>query len=141
MDAFGVGSTRTLVKIYNVCLFRLQYAQRLLTAGMERGHNPDLSGAKEWLRRTEKALTEAKKDNDFIYHERIPEEKSLTPIGKAAVAKPTPMPERFGTEKTDLFEELVPVAIHQVGLDILSSKYQSPLIVKMPSYDLNTEHL
>ena len=40
--------------------------------------NPDLSGAKEWLRRTEKALTEAKKDNDFIYHERIPEEKSFT---------------------------------------------------------------
>jgi programmed cell death 6-interacting protein len=86
----------------------------LLQAGIDRGHNPDLASAKEWLRRTEKALTEAKKDNDFIYHERIPEEKALTPIVKVAVAKPTPMPEYFGTEKTDLFEELVPVAIHQV---------------------------
>lgn len=96
--------------------FRLQYAQRLVNAGIERGHNPDLSNAKEWLRRIEKALTEAKKDNDFIYHERIPEEKNLTPVGKAAVAKPTPLPERLGTEKTDLFEELVPVAIHQVNV-------------------------
>ena len=86
-----------------------------MTAGVERGHNPDLSNAKDWLRRIEKALTEAKKDNDFIYHERIPEEKNLTPVGKAAVAKPTPLSGRLGTEKTDLFEELVPVVIHQVG--------------------------
>ena len=33
-----------------------------------------------------------------------------------AVAKPTPLPDRLGTEKVDLFEELVPVAIHQVIL-------------------------
>jgi programmed cell death 6-interacting protein len=85
-----------------------------LQAGIERGHNPDLAGAKEWLRRTEKALTEAKKDNDFIYHERIPDEKALTPIVKVVVAKPTPIPDHFGADKTDLFEELVPVAIHQV---------------------------
>jgi len=69
---------------YFMKTFRLQYAQRLLNAGIERGHNPDLGHAKEWLRRTEKALADAKKDNDFIYHERIPEEKALTPIGKAA---------------------------------------------------------
>jgi len=30
------------------------------------------------------------------------------------VAKPTPLPDRLGTEKADLFEELVPVSIHQV---------------------------
>ena len=64
--------------------FRLQYAQRLLNAGIERGHNPDLGNAKDWLRRTEKALADAKKDNDFIYHERIPEEKALTQVAKAA---------------------------------------------------------
>jgi programmed cell death 6-interacting protein len=101
--------------IYQFYNFRLQYAQRLLNAGIERGHSQDLSNAKDWLRRTEKALTEAKKDNDFIYHERIPEEKALVPIGKVAVAKPTPLTDRLGTERTDLFEDLVPVAIHQVS--------------------------
>lgn len=36
-------------------------------------------------------LTEAKKDNDFIYHERIPDIKSLDPVGKAQLAKVLPL--------------------------------------------------
>lgn len=36
-------------------------------------------------------LTEAKNDNDFIYHERIPDVKHLEPISKAAIAKPAPV--------------------------------------------------
>lgn len=39
-----------------------------------------------------RALELAVKDNDFIYHEKIPDPKSLHPIGKAPVAKPTPLP-------------------------------------------------
>lgn len=58
-------------------------------------------------------MTEAKKDNDFIYHERIPEEKSLAGIGKAPVAKATALPEKLGTGEKALFEGLVPVAVHQ----------------------------
>ena len=64
---------------------RLQYAQRLYTAGIERATHPDLCYAREWLKKVERALTDAKKDNDFIYHERIPEERSLASIAKAAV--------------------------------------------------------
>lgn len=37
--------------------------------------------------RTERNLAESKKDNDFIYHERIPDIKSVEPIGKAQPAK------------------------------------------------------
>ena len=40
-------------------------------------------------------MTDAKKDNDFIYHERIPEVKALTSIGRAAVVKPTAVPDTF----------------------------------------------
>ncbi len=36
---------------------------------------------------TLQAYESAKKDNDFIYHERIPDLKSLPAIQKAAVAK------------------------------------------------------
>lgn len=39
------------------------------------------------MSRAERNLAEARKDNDFIYHERIPDYKSLNPIGKAQLAK------------------------------------------------------
>jgi len=38
-----------------------------------------------------RALQDAEKDNDFIYHAKIPEISSLTAIPKAAVAKSTPV--------------------------------------------------
>ena len=38
-----------------------------------------------------RSLQEAEKDNDFIYHAKIPDLTSLTPIVKAAVAKSTPL--------------------------------------------------
>jgi hypothetical protein len=73
--------TNVMIKfLHNLALFRVKDANffaeffgenilKIITSV------PDLSGAKEWLRRTEKALADAKKDNDFIYHERIPDEK------------------------------------------------------------------
>lgn len=46
-----------------------------------------------------RALTAAKKDNDFIYHDRVPEVKDLEPIGKAALVKATaitpPLSQKF----------------------------------------------
>ena len=56
---------------------------------------PTLGGCQDWAKRVERALTDAKKDNDFIYHERIPEVKALTSIGRAAVVKPTAVPDTF----------------------------------------------
>ena len=43
------------------------------------------------LTKAQRNLAEAKKDNDFIYHERIPDVKSLDPIGKAQPAKLLPV--------------------------------------------------
>lgn len=49
--------------------------------------------------KTARALTPAKKDNDFIYHERVPEVRDLERIGKAAMVKPTalqvPLSQKF----------------------------------------------
>jgi len=92
---------------------RLEYAKKLFAAGMERGP-VGLCNAKDWLKRADRALTDARKDNDFIYHERIPEERQLTAIAKAAVAKPTPLTARLGNpDAPELFVSLVPVPIHQ----------------------------
>ena len=45
---------------------------------------------------------------------RIPEERQLAAIAKAAVAKPTPLADKLGNaDAPDLFASLVPVAVHQ----------------------------
>ncbi|XP_071444735.1 programmed cell death 6-interacting protein isoform X2 [Hetaerina americana] len=67
----------------------------------------------DYLNKAKLNLVEAKKNNDFIYHERIPDPKSLPPVGKFCPAKATPLPERFSANFADLFAALVPVAVHQ----------------------------
>ena len=92
----------------------MQDAIRLFKAGIERSGLSDLCNAADWTKRCERALTEAKKDNDFIYHERIPDEKNLAPIKKAAVAKITPLPSKLGSDQDKiLFDSLCPLAVHQ----------------------------
>ncbi len=88
---------------------------------MERSGLLDLCNANDWLKRCERALTDAKKDNDFIYHERIPDEKSLSAIKKAPVAKITSLPAKLGTSDKILFDSLCPLAVHQ-ALSAFESK-------------------
>ncbi|MEQ2214675.1 hypothetical protein XENOCAPTIV_016158, partial [Xenoophorus captivus] len=60
-----------------------------------------------------RALTAAKKDNDFIYHDRVPEVKDLEHIGKAALVKATAIAPPLSQKYTDLFEKMVPMAVQQ----------------------------
>jgi len=92
---------------------RLQYAQELFSACVARSGRPAMGNCSDWSKRVERALTDAKKDNDFIYHERIPDVKSLATIGRAAVVKPAALPEKFMPGEKELFEALMPVHIHQ----------------------------
>ena len=78
---------------------------------------------KDWLKKVERDLEEKIKENDFIYHERIPDEKTLAQVAKAAVAKPTPIPERLGDPSKELlFDALVPVPVHQVENHYVQAK-------------------
>ena len=52
----------------------------------------------------QRELDSAQKDNDFIYHDIIPDVKSLPGLGKAAVAKPLAVPEKFSTNFVGKFE-------------------------------------
>ncbi|VDK84872.1 unnamed protein product [Litomosoides sigmodontis] len=61
----------------------------------------------------EKAYAAAKKDNDFIYHERIVDFRSLPPLPKAAVAKLVPVTFPMTPRFKDMFSSLVPVQVHQ----------------------------
>lgn len=46
---------------------------------------------KDFSDKISRALSAAKKDNDFIYHDRVPDLKDLDPIGKATLVKSTPV--------------------------------------------------
>ncbi|CAL7934172.1 unnamed protein product [Xylocopa violacea] len=89
---------------------RLEHAVELFKSAQQRSNKPHLF--QDYANRAQRNLAEVKKDNDFIYHERIPDIKSLEPVGKASVAKLIPMPEVFSSNFKDLFSDLLPVSVH-----------------------------
>ncbi|MGH0119340.1 UNVERIFIED_CONTAM: hypothetical protein FKN15_002143 [Acipenser sinensis] len=68
-----------------------------------------------------RALTAAKKDNDFIYHDRVPDLKDLEAIGKAALVKSTVIKVPISQKFTDLFEKMVPLAV-QHSMSVYNSR-------------------
>lgn len=84
---------------------RLNYCLELLKQSQQRAGNPTYFD--DYVKKANRLLAEAKKDNDFIYHERVPESSVLQPIDKVAsarLAKPLPIPERFSSNFKDLYE-------------------------------------
>ncbi|KHJ86981.1 BRO1-like domain protein [Oesophagostomum dentatum] len=59
-----------------------------------------------------KSHTAAKKDNDFIYHERIADFRSLPPLPRAALAKALPVTYPMSPRFKDMFASVVPVQVH-----------------------------
>ena len=56
----------------------------------------------DYFKRIYRALEEAEKDNNFIYHAKIPDLGNLSSIGKAVVAKPTPYTEKQSANFTGI---------------------------------------
>ncbi|XP_043921545.1 programmed cell death 6-interacting protein [Protopterus annectens] len=90
---------------------RLQHAAELVKTVASR--YDEYVNVKELSDKISRALTAAKKDNDFIYHDRIPDLKDLEPIGKASMVKPTPVSVPISQKFTDLFEKMVPLTVQQ----------------------------
>lgn len=58
------------------------------------------------LETVETNLKDAKKDNDFIYFEKVPSEEELPVTEGALVVKPTPFTEKFLPDEANLFSAL-----------------------------------
>lgn len=62
-------------------------------------------------------LQELLKDNDYIYHQNVPAEASLEPVGKLPAAKPIPVSELYAGQDIsritgpDLFAKIVPFSV------------------------------
>ena len=76
-------------------MFLLQDAIENFKSAQQR--SGDATQYQDYMNKAQRFLAEALKDNDFIYHERVPEAKSLEPVGKAPLAKVLPMPERLSS--------------------------------------------
>ncbi|KAM7384194.1 hypothetical protein PAMA_011508 [Pampus argenteus] len=90
---------------------RLQHAAELVKTVASR--YDEYVSVKDLTDKINRALTAAKKDNDFIYHDRVPEVKDLEHIGKAALVKATAITPPISQKFTDLFEKMVPMAVQQ----------------------------
>lgn len=75
----------------------LQHATELVKTAASR--YDEYVNVKDLSDKINRALAAAKKDNDFIYHDRVPEVKDLEHIGKASLVKATavqtPLSQKF----------------------------------------------
>ncbi|KFQ31542.1 Programmed cell death 6-interacting protein, partial [Mesitornis unicolor] len=90
---------------------RLQHAAFLVKTVASR--YDEYINVKDLVDKINRALTAAKKDNDFIYHDRVPDLKDLESIGKASLVKATPVSVPLSQKFTDLFEKMVPLQVQQ----------------------------
>ncbi|MGH0151522.1 UNVERIFIED_CONTAM: hypothetical protein FKN15_075216 [Acipenser sinensis] len=90
---------------------RLQHATDLVKTVASR--YDEYVNVKDLSDKISRALAAAKKDNDFIYHDRVPDLKDLEAIGKAALVKSTVIKVPISQKFTDLFEKMVPLAVQQ----------------------------
>uniref|UniRef100_A0A1I8B0H6 BRO1 domain-containing protein n=1 Tax=Meloidogyne hapla TaxID=6305 RepID=A0A1I8B0H6_MELHA len=85
---------------------RLKEASKL----MDQSRPHYLNGFYQFFTETtliKQSLESALKDNDFIYHEQIPDFKSLPPLQKICCAKPSTISGPLSPRFKDLFESLV----------------------------------
>uniref|UniRef100_H3DHV4 Programmed cell death 6-interacting protein n=1 Tax=Tetraodon nigroviridis TaxID=99883 RepID=H3DHV4_TETNG len=90
---------------------RLQHAAELVKTVASR--YDEYISVKDLSDRINRSLTSAKKENDFIYNDRVPDVKDLEHIGKAALVKAAPITTPLSQKFTDLFEKMVPMAVQQ----------------------------
>lgn len=73
--------------------------------------------AKKHVSNVQEKLAELSKDNDYIYHQGIPNEASLTAIAKMPAAKAIPVSELYQGQDIqriigpDIFQKIVPLAV------------------------------
>ncbi|KAM9775783.1 programmed cell death 6-interacting protein isoform X3 [Syngnathus typhle] len=98
-------------KLFGEEIARLQRASELVKTVASR--YDEYVSVRELTEKINRSLAAAKKDNDFIYHDRVPEVKDLEPIGKATLVKATAITPPLSQKFSDFFVKMVPTAVQQ----------------------------
>lgn len=82
----------------------------------------------EFLQIFQKKITkrqeEAIKENDFIYHARVPEYRLLDSVERFSLVKPAAIPSKFIPESGDLFDGLLPLRVQQAWQKLEARKLE-----------------
>lgn len=68
---------------------------------------------KQYLSKANQDLAEVTKDNDFIYHDKVPDAKSLPTITARSLVKINKVPEKYFPNEPELFGHLLSAGVHQ----------------------------
>ncbi|RNA12130.1 programmed cell death 6-interacting [Brachionus plicatilis] len=101
------------------CIARLGKAAELIKTAEQRGGKE--MAVKSHLNTIQVAHEKAKRENEYVYHERVPDYLSLKPLEKAALAKVIAVKFPISDEFRDLFATLVPMNVHN-GLQLFKTK-------------------
>ena len=112
-----------------------QHAKSLMSAAENRGGST--FKFQDLQKKIYRGLEEAEKDNNFIYHAKVPELNNIATIGKAAVAKSLPLSQpmspnfKGGWRETNLRAREHSVLVHSLTFITRSSsdfRLSEPLI-------------
>ncbi|CAF4967298.1 unnamed protein product, partial [Rotaria sp. Silwood1] len=119
---YHAGKQAQVDKKYGLALVRFnrakEYADQAVTKCSISAFTPALRANQDEVAKSAEA---ARKDNDFVYHERLPDSRSLETILAQPIAKPFPVTFPITPDFRDLFASLVPIALNN-ALASFSSK-------------------
>lgn len=75
---------------------------------------------KKAIKRQEEAIRE----NDFIYHARVPEHRLLESVERFSLVRPAPIPHKFLPDTSDLFQGLLPLRAQQAWQKLEARKLE-----------------
>lgn len=75
---------------------------------------------KKAIKRQEEAI----KENDFIYHARVPEYRLLDSVERFSLVNPAPLPHKFLADTSDLFSGLLPLRAQQAWQKLEARKLE-----------------
>lgn len=95
---------------------------------------------KVYVARIQNSYEKTKKDNEFVYHDRVPDFKTLPAIEPASLAKVTPIKYPISEDFRDLFTTLVPITVHN-GLQTFKAKRMEVLNLEIGKLRQGTDLL
>ncbi|EDV20985.1 uncharacterized protein TRIADDRAFT_38299 [Trichoplax adhaerens] len=119
-------------------LARLKHASSLMQQA--ESYSSTLTDAKNLRNKITKAYQAAQKDNDFIYHELVPDKDRIPAVQGAAIGKPIRLNNPASANFKDIFADVVPLNIHN-AVSRYNERQQDLVTSELKKLTDNTQQL